>query len=94
MAGFSDDILGLWWMCCVAVVKESIGSFTTHVQSIDGDDSDFCPDGIVCIFWSRVAPYVVKEELEMAVCSSKHAFWFEEAVDMFGNRAFSGIMVH
>jgi len=59
VAGFSDDILGLWWMCCVAVVKESIGSFTTHVQSIDGDDTDLCPDGIVCIFWSRVAPYVV-----------------------------------
>ena len=81
-------------MCCVAVVKESVGSFTAHVQSIDGCNTDLCPDGIVCIFWSRVAPDVVKEELEMAVCSSQHAFWFEEAVDMLCNRAFSGIMVH
>ena len=73
---------------------EGVCSFTAHVQSIDGDDTDLCPDGIVDIFWSSVAPYVMKEDLEMALCSNKHASWFEEAVDMFCNRAFSGIMVH
>jgi len=94
VAGLSDDILWLWWMFCGGVVEESVGCFTAHIQSIDGNYTNLSPYGIVHILWRCLAPYVVKEELEMAVCSSKHAFWFEEAVDMFGNRAFSGIMVH
>ena len=79
---------------CFAVVEEPVDCFMAHIQGIDGNNTDLCPDGIVDIFWSRIAPYVMKGELEMAVCSSKHAFWFEEVVGMFCNRAFSGIMDH
>ena len=38
-------------------------------KSIDDNNTDLCPDGIVHIFWRCVATYVLKEGLEIVVCS-------------------------